>query len=201
MPDPGKSMSNDEQIKLEYATLMAQYNAARDEINGLLDASRQMVNLTVTAISVFLGVLTFVEAEWPLVFLILPFFLYGLVWVQLRHILLMRRLSRYIATVIAPRVREIVAALGPATDTSHLLSWEASWQSPGAQPGGVWLLPVLGTGYGLPLLAAVTALVAYPVIVDSIPVEGWLLMMANVIALAYSLALGYMVEFRRFGQR
>ncbi|MBN1427243.1 MAG: hypothetical protein JXB07_02585 [Anaerolineae bacterium] len=194
-------MSKEEHIQLEYTTLMEQYKAARDEINGLLEASRQMVGLTFTVISLFLGVSAFVETKMPIAYLILPFFLYGLTWVQLRHILLMRRASEYIATTVAPRVRDLLKALSPnsSLDTSHILDWEERWQSPGMRKGGLWLLPVLGAGYGLPLFAAVLSLGAYFLLVPIVPFLDWVLIVANLVGLVYSVILGFLIEFRRFG--
>jgi len=195
-------MSKEEQLKLEHSTLMEQYKSARDEINSLLNASRQIVNLTLTVISLFLGISIFVEAKLPLAFLILPFFLYGLAWVQMRHILFVRRLSAYIAKAITPRIREILREISPQDpiDTEHILSWEGTWQSPGRRKGGILLLPVLGASYGLPLFTAVLSLIAYLFSVSAIPITGWILIGANLAAFSYSLILGFLVELRRFGQ-
>ncbi|MBN1310939.1 MAG: hypothetical protein JXB30_05910 [Anaerolineae bacterium] len=193
-------MDNEEQLKLEYATLMEQYKAAREEINALLDSSRQMVGLTFTVISLFIGVSAFVEAQMPIAYLILPFFLYGLTWVQLRHILLMRRASVYIAKTVAPRVREILQALSPGSslDAGHILDWEERWQSPGERRGGLWLLPVLGAGYGLPLFAALLSLGAYFLLTPAVSPLGWVLIAANLVGLIYSFILGFLIEFRHF---
>ena len=40
-------MSIEEQIKLEHSTLMEEYKALRDEMNRLLDASRQTLNISI----------------------------------------------------------------------------------------------------------------------------------------------------------
>lgn len=195
-------MKKEEQLKLEYSILVEQYKAARDEINALLDASRQVVNLTLTAISLFLGVLAFVEAKLPVIFLVLPFFLYGLDWVQLRHILLMRRLSAYIAEALAPRIRGIIREISPKDrlDTSHILSWEEKWKSPGRNSRGLFLIPVLGASYGLPLFAAILSVSAYFFLTPTISYVEWILIAINVVAFFYSLVLGFLVEFLRFGQ-
>ncbi len=195
-------MSREEQLKMEHSTLMEQYKAARDEIESLLDASRQVVNLTLTVISLILGASVFVEAKLPIAFLILPLFLYGLVWMQLRHILLMRRASAYITEAIAPRVRNILKEMFPekTAEPEHILNWEEGWQSPGRRKGGVWLLPVLGASYGLPLFAAILFLVAYIFSVSVIPIAGWVLIGINLLSLIYSIVLGFLVEFRRLGQ-
>jgi hypothetical protein len=195
-------MSREEQLKLEHATLMEQYKAARDEIESLLDASRQVVNLTLTAVSLILGASVFIETKLPIAFLILPLFIYGLVWMQLRHILLMRRASAYIAKAIAPRVRRILKEMSPekTIETEHILNWEEGWQSPGHRKGGVLLLPVLGANYGLPLLAAALFLVAYIFSVSAVHIAGWILIGINLVALIYSITLGFLVEFQRYGQ-
>lgn len=198
-------MSKERQIEMEYSTLMAQYRAARDEIDGLLGASRQIVNLAFTVISLFLGVLTFTEARLPVIYLILPFFLYAVVWVQLRHILLMRRASAYISESIAPRVREIInqSYAQKKFQTNHILNWENEWKSPGQGKDIIFLLPVLGAGYGVPLFAAVLSLIGYVYIspVSTISYGEWILIIVNLIALFYSITLGFLIEFRHFGQK
>ena len=193
-------MGREEQLKFEHATLMAQYRSTRNEIEALLDASRQVVRLTLTVISLVLVALTFFEAKLPIAFLIVPFFLYGLAWTQLRHILLMRRASAHIAETISPQVRRILEGMSPENTTGmgHLLNWEEEWQSPGRRQGGLWLLPVLGANYGLPLLAAVLSVVAYGFSVPDVRLAGWVLIGVNALALIYSLVLGWAVEFRRF---
>lgn len=193
-------MSREQQRQLEHATLMAQYRSARDEIESLLDASRQVVRLTLVVVSLVFGTSVFVEAQVPLLFLVVPLFLYGLVWTQLRHILLMRRASAYVAEVLAPRVRSLLEEMGPDEPVAmdHILSWEEGWQSPGRRKGGLLLLPVLGASYGLPLLAAVMSVAAYRLSVSTVTLQGRILMGLNALALIYSLFLGGLVEFGWF---
>lgn len=194
-------MSKERGLELEHATLLEHYNATREEINGLLDASRQVVAMTFTLISLFVGVLVFVEEEYARVLLILPLFLNGLAWVQLRYNLLMLSASAHIANVIAPRVRAILHALSddPQAEFDHILNWEKSTRSHGHRKFGWLLLPVLGSGYGFPLFAAVLSLIAYVAIVSEIKTGDWLLLAINLAALVYSVVLGYWVEFRRLG--
>jgi hypothetical protein len=80
------------------------------------------------------------------------------------------------------------------------LNWEESWQTPGRRQRGILLLPVLGANYGLPLFAAILSLLAYGLSAPVISGAGWILVAVNVMALIYSLVLGYMVEFQRFEQ-
>jgi len=195
-------MTKEKQLDLEYSTLMAQYKSARDEINSLLESSRQVVNLTFTAISLFIGASAFFGAKFQEAYLILPFFLYGLTWVQLRHILLMRRASGYIAKLIAPRIRVILQDIFPKShlETSHILNWEEGWQSPGQRKHGFFLLPVLGAGFGLPLFAAILSLGVYLLGASPIYPRDWALIIANLAGLSYSIVLGFLIEFKRFGQ-
>jgi hypothetical protein len=199
-------VSREDQIKLEYDTLLEQYRVARAEIYGYLESSRQIVGLTLTAISLFLAVLAFVKAELPVIFLVLPLFLHGLAWIQLRYLLLTRRLQGYIARTLAPRLRVLLAEIAPdhRLDPGAILAWDVNLHNLPIAPRGpvqfVLLLPVLGASYGLPLAAACMSLAAYfasgP---DYLPGE-WLLLALNVAALTYSLLLGYWVEFRRLGR-
>ena len=195
-------MSREEQLKLEHTTLMEQYKSTRNEIESLLVASRQVANMTLMILSLILGASVFIEAKLPIALLILPFFLYGMVWIQLRYILLMRRASAYIAEAIAPRVRGILKEIFPekAIETEHILNWEERWQSPGRRKSGVLLLPVLGANYGLPLFAALLFLVVYIFSVSVISSTGWILIGINMLAQIYSIVLGFLVEFRRLGQ-
>jgi hypothetical protein len=194
------------QLQLEYATLMEQYKAGRAEIDALLDASRQVVNLSLVLITLLLSLLAFfessIESSMPFAFLILPFFLYGLVWMQLRHILLMRRASGYISQSIAPRVRQIIQEISPAgpIDQRGILNWEEEWKSPGKRRGKFFLLPVMGANYGLPLFAAVLFAGMYYFYFSQMTWLSWVLIGLNALALLYSLYLGYVIEFKRFGQ-
>ena len=194
-------MSKEDQIQLEYATLMEQYKSARDEINALLESSRQVITLTFTVISLFVGISAFVETKLTIAYLVLPFFLYGLAWVQLRHILLARKAATYISEAVAPRVREILISLSPKDppDTEHILDWGERWQSPGQRKRGFWLLPVLGAGYGMPLFAAVLSVCVYFFLTPAIALLDWILIAANLGGLVYSVILGFLVEFRQFG--
>ncbi|MCA9905679.1 MAG: hypothetical protein KC547_17610 [Anaerolineae bacterium] len=195
-------MGKDEQLRLEHSTLIEQYKSTRAEITSLLDASRQTLNLSLTAISIFLSVSIFAESRLPIAFLILPFFLYGLALVQLRHILLIRRASAYISEVIAPRLRELLQEASPADPirVEHILNWEETWQSPMPRQLGLLSLPILGSNYGLPLLAALLSLAAYLFSVPEISMLGWILIAINFVALLYTVVIGFLVEFKRFGQ-
>jgi hypothetical protein len=190
-------LTMEEQLKLEHSTLMEQYKAIRYEINSILSVSRQTVNLTLTVIALFLGVSLFVEAKLPMVFLIAPFFLYGLTLTQLRHILIMRECSEYITVRIAPRVRAILMRLSPegSSEFDYILDWEQTWRTPARDKGGTWLLPALGAGYALPLFAAVLSLIVYVSTVSQVSTIGWLLIAANLLALLYCLGLGFWLEF------
>ena len=148
-----------------------------------------------------MGVAAFVDIKFPIVYLILPFFLYAVAWVQLRYILLMRRTSAYITVTIAPRVREIIQELSKKTiDLTHILNWEEGWKSPGSRQNGIWLLPILGAGYGLPLFAALLLISVYFFSVPKISGGAWILITINFLAITYSVILGFIIEFKRFGQ-
>jgi hypothetical protein len=195
-------MKKEDYLTLELSTLLEQYKSARKEIDSLLDASRQVVNLTFTVISLFIGISAFSNLKIPIVYLVFPLFLYAVAWVQLRHILLMRRLSAYIAESIAPKVRGIMRELSPQKnfDANHLLNWEEGWKSPGSHKGGFLLLPILGAGYGIPLFAAIVSLLIYLNLTPNIFFIDAILIVANITSLVYSAILGFLIEFRRFGQ-
>ncbi|MBN1123027.1 MAG: hypothetical protein JXJ17_18265 [Anaerolineae bacterium] len=192
-------MTHEERLQLEHATLMAEYESARTEIEGLLESSRQTNNLLLTVISLFVGGLVFFNTQLPLAFLILPLFLYGLTWTQVRQVLITRQVSAHIAQVIAPRVREILSQLDMAhpVDDKIVMAYEGKAASPARSKGGLLLIPALGAGYGLPLLAAIISVGAYLLIARPIGVIGWVLIAVNAAALVYSAALGFMIEFGR----
>ena len=168
----------------------------------LLVASRQVVNLTLTVISLILGASVLIDMRPPIIFLILPFFLYGLMWTQLRYILLVRRAAAYISDVIAPRVRSILQEIYPdeIVETKHILDWEERWQSPGHRKSGILLLPVLGANYGIPLFTSIVLLFLYISSSSGLSFFSLFLIAINIIAIIYSIFLGFLFEFRRFGQ-
>jgi hypothetical protein len=192
-------MTHEERLQLEHATLMAEYESARTEIEGLLESSRQTNNLMLTVISLFVGGLVFFNTQLPIAFLILPLFLYGLTWTQVRQVLITRQVSTHIDTVIAPRVREILAQLDMAhpVDAGVVMAYEGKATSPARSKGGWLLIPALGAGYGLPLLAAILSTGAYLLVARHIGVIGWVLIGINAAALIYSAALGLAIEFGR----
>ncbi len=192
-------MTHEERLQLEHATLMAEYESARTEIEGLLESSRQTNNLMLTVISLFVGGLVFFNTQLPIAFLILPLFLYGLTWTQVRQVLITRQISAHIDTVIAPRVREILGQIDMAhpVDDQIVMSWEGRAASPARSKGGWLLIPALGAGYGLPLLAAMLSAGAYLLIAHPVGVIGWALIGINAVALIYSAALGLVIEFGR----
>jgi hypothetical protein len=196
----GRDMNREEQLRLEHATLMAQYRAARDEIDGLLASSRQVVALTLTLMSLILAGAAFIEAKMPIMFLVAPLFLNGLAWTQLRHLLLMRQASAYIADRIAPRVRVLLEEMvdGESGGMEYILDWEEGWRGPGERRRRILLLPVVGATYGLPLFAALVFLLAYGLSVSQVTILEGMLIGVNVLVLLYSGAMGWLVEFRGF---
>ena len=197
-------MATDEQLRLEHATLIEQYRATRAEIDGLLEASRQILSFCVTVISAFLG-LSYVtqNTDFAKAFLVFPLVLYGIVLVQLRYLLLMRQASAYISKVIAPRMRTILQTTGDSkAGFSYILNWEETRRTLAQQRGGWLLLPVLGSSYGLPLLAAVLFVAAYlhMVGIPNVDDVDKVLLLCNGIALLYCVVLGIRIEFTKLGQ-
>lgn len=194
-------ITKDEILQLEYKTLMEQYKASRDEMNGLLSSSRQIITLVFTVISVFTGIAIYFKTNTPLAFLFLSLFICMVTWVQLRYILLIRRLSAYISNVISPRIQVIFKELSGNDNLliGDLLSWEKNWQSPGKNIWKMFLFPVLGSGFGIPLLVSLLIIIFYFKFIPDMATIDWTLIILNIIAIIYSSVLGFLIEYNKFG--
>ncbi|HAN78181.1 MAG TPA: hypothetical protein DCQ31_10615 [Bacteroidales bacterium] len=193
-------LTKDENLQLEYKTLLDQFKAARDEINGLLNSSRQIVNIVLSVLSIFIGISIYAQTKLPVAFLFLSLFLCMITWIQIRYILLVRRLSSYIENTIAARIREIHKELsGNYTAEINPLGWESN---PKGQMKTLWkllLIPVLGSGFGVPFLSAIISVWIFCSLSPEKTSFEILFIGADVAALVYTLTLGVLIEFFNLG--
>ena len=203
MSQEPKSISPKEVIEAELKVVLEEYKTLREELLANIDAARQVLNLTLTAVGVFLAVSPlFLQSQQPGLFLVVPFLFYAMAWAQLRYILLGHDISNYLRKVVEPQVRGNLSELAPTVqrDFSLVLGWSNRGGGLLKHHKGIFVLPIAGANYGIPLLAAVFSMVAYFVLVFSgggaVLMLDWLLLALNAGALIYSMVWGFRVEFK-----
>jgi hypothetical protein len=204
MSNDQKKSTPKEAIEIELNVVLEEYKTLREEMLTNIDASRQVLNLTLTGTGLFLAISPlFIQSQLPILFLTVPFVFYAMAWAQLRYVLLIHDISDYLREVIEPRIRKNLSELAPTTDRdfSAVLGWSNRGGGLLQHHKSIFILPIAGANYGIPLLAAVFSVVAYFVIVfrgvESITVPGWFLLALNACALVYSVVWGFRVEFKK----
>jgi hypothetical protein len=193
-------LKKDEILQLEYRALLDQFKASRDEINGLLSSSRQTVNLVLSVLSIFIGISVYAQTKLPIAFLFLSLFLCMITWIQVRYIILVRRLSSFIENKIASRIREIHSELYEDNLTLiNPLSWELNSKSQMSTMGKIFLLPALSSGYGIPILAAIISITIFFNLTPEISGIEIFIVIIDIIVLVYTITLGILIEFFNLG--
>lgn len=206
-------MQRDEQLKIEHSTLLEEYKALKSEIVSNLNAARQVVNLTLTAIGALIAATPYIaQSDMEILFLVAPIFLYGLAWTQLRYIFLVLDMGTYLKERLIPRIRAVLEEMSPgkppdhnSVSYDHIMSWESPGKSPIRLPSSTFLkvlfIPIAGSNYGLPLLVAVVSAAAFVVLASSRqePLSGHevMLLLINVLAFFYSVFWGFKAEAKR----
>jgi hypothetical protein len=197
-------MKDAELGKLEISILLEEYKTLRDEILQTLESNRQILNLTLTAAGALIaGSAFFISSRMPTFFLVAPLVFYGLAWTQLRYIFLVYHVNDYLKTTVEPRIRQNLAELSPEgqRDVSQILGWSREKRGVLRRSRSLLILPIAGSNYGIPLLAAVVSVVAYVVFVVqnswAVSTLDMVLIAVNVVAIAYSILGGVWAEFRQ----
>lgn len=197
-------MSETRHLELEYTALLEEYRSLREEINATLDSSRQVVNLTLVGVGGLIAFFPFLlQLQSQTVFLLIPFFFYGLAWTQLRYILLAQRIGSYLDKNVISRIRSILktVANGEEDDYGSFMSWESGRGTNLILQVGFSVVLIEGAGFAIPLLAGLLSLVVFVIISrQSSYVLNWidiLLMIINIGALLYSAYWGFRLALGR----
>lgn len=185
----------EEQIKLEHSTLLVEYGTMREEILFQIEASKQMVNLTLTAAGILIaGTPYIIQSQLPILFLVAPLIFYAFAWVQMRTLISTINPSEYIVNILVPRIRRTLVDLGSEkeSDFSSIMSWDM-YARKADSSYNLLLIPTVGGFYGLNLLASALAIIAFFVNqnLQSISVVDTVLIALNGIFFLYTLALGF----------
>lgn len=194
-----------EAVEVELKVVLEEYKTLRQEILANIDASRQILNLTLTGTGLFLAVSPlFVQSQLPTLFLLVPLVFYAMAWAQLRYILLVQDINHYLGEDVEPRIRKGLEEIASTTDREFdaVLGWSNRGGGLFRHHRSVLILPIAAANYGIPLLAAVTSVGAYFLIVlgggGTIGPIDWFLTVLNMGALAYSAAWGFRIELKRY---
>jgi F0F1-type ATP synthase assembly protein I len=193
----------EQRLKIEHETLLEEYKSLREQIIEMDGFSRQVQNIALIVVGALIaGTGVIVDKKLQIVFLIFPLFLYTLAWAQVRFVWTVFGMSNYIKTMLAPRIKSILAEL--SNENSHnfelVFRWETHWKGI-VRSYGLIALPVAGSHYGTTLLAAILSVGAYFLLSDpntgTSPFVVVLLLLLNASAFIYSVVIGFKVEFGR----
>jgi hypothetical protein len=200
-------MGSEDQLRSELSLLTDEYKALKAEIVSNLVSARQVSGLAFAGIGALIaGGRFLVESEQPIFFLVTPVFFYALAWAQLRYVFLVLDMGAHLRCVVAPRVRQLLAALSDSGERTfdHVFSWEDLGKSPVRCRSNRLLkllfIPIAGANFGIPLLAAASSVVAFFVFHQSdvaMSSSELTLLCLNVFALVYSAACGLAAEQMR----
>ncbi len=200
-------MGREDQLRSEMTLLTDEYKALKAEIVSNLVSARQVSGLAFAAIGVLIaGGRFLVESGQSSLLLIAPVFFYALAWAQLRYVFLVLDMGAHLRCVVAPRVRQLLHDLADSDERNfdHILSWENRGKSPvrGLPNRLLKLLfiPIAGANFGIPLLAAVSSVIAFFVFHKSdvgVSKAELVLLALNLAAFVYSAAWSIAAERAR----
>lgn len=202
-------MKKDEYAKIELDIVIEEYRALKNEIGSNLNAARQIVQLTFTAVAVLLGATPLIIAsKLNILFLVIPLVFYALVWSQLRYIYLVLDIGNYLQAKTIPAVRHLLSELSSVKKKTELDDIMA-WETPGKGPIRLrrsWLqkilfIPIAGANLGISLLASTGCVAAFYLssnldfrLLTSLEI---ILLLLNAIALLYTAYWSFQAELRR----
>lgn len=153
-------------LKSEYDILVEEYKAMKSEISELLREARQITNLALTAIGVFIAGIAAV-VQWqirltPELLLVLPFLFYFLTCIQLRYVFQALDIGKYLSGTTIPHVQNLLCNLLPdrKQEIETVLSWEMPKRGP-IPTRGVLFFPIASASYGMPFLFSIILIGIY----------------------------------------
>ena len=194
----------DKYLQKELDILLEEYKALRGELVLTMGNTRQILHLSLIAIGVFLAASpNIITSGYTVLFLIIPFCLYGLGLTFLRYLFLHIEIIDHIHHVVTPRVRSILKDLCPNKDRNFdgVMSWEEESGFVGPlKRYSVIYWPIPAAPQLVPILASVVSIAAYFFTVHSplksLPAVDYFLLVANIFALPYLMYIGFRVGRR-----
>lgn len=147
----------------EFDTVLAlhleEYKTLREEIISLQEFARKNVTTTYTGIGILIAAAPFIVSyNLEELFLVFPFFFYGLALASVKYALAVLNIGSYLKLELIPAIRELLRGKG-SKDVKNLFEWE---YKPGVvKKYGFLLLPATGAHYWITLLSAALSIVAY----------------------------------------
>jgi hypothetical protein len=150
-----------EQLKLEHATLMHEYNVVYTGINTHNQLSAGLTGVTTTAAAALIGGAQFLQPN-PVLFLVAPFIFYMLAWIHLRYMLVNNHLVSYLRNDLRPALHRTLSAITPgeARSFSHVVALEERYAQLEQRVSPI-LLPTSAAPYLFNLLTAVLSVGGY----------------------------------------
>lgn len=194
-----KALSETDSAKINI--LLHEYNALKSEIASTLETSRQMLNLTFTLFGLFIAGFPFItdlviQLNIRQIILVSPILFYLIAWSQIRYIMLVLDMGTYLR-------EHTVAKLNRYLGNDLALSWEDKGRSQlkRAKWSAALVIPIAGSHFAVPILAAIAPLLGYFVFMSNngltLNVLDYVLIFLNIVAFVYSVFWGFYVETQR----
>jgi len=204
--DKRGDMNQDKSIQMQFDSLLEEYRTLKLEIVSNLEASRNISNLTLTAIGALIALTPFIiNNDAIFLFLIAPIFFYGLAWSQLRYIYLVLDMGAYLRNTVIPGIHRVLSSSRKNRHIDEIMSWELPGKNPTSLRKNkllrILFLPIAGANYGIPILASAFSALAF-VFLSKLNSQAFstlhiAMLTINIIALIYSAFWGFQAEFRR----
>ncbi len=201
-------MTKEEQVKAEHSTLLEEYSAMRAEIISTSDSARQVLNLTLTAIAIFIAAIpSIIQSKLIILFLIIPLFFYALAWTQLRYVYLVLSVGQYLREVLIPSIRRNLIEHSPNVDHDfkEVMSWEfiggGLMRRSRSRLRSLFFLPIAGANFSVPFLGILLSIGAYVAFIvqtqSTLSSIETVLLAINAVAFLYSVFWGFQAEVKR----
>lgn len=157
-----------EALLLELDLHKTEFSALRDEVIHLIDAEKQVLNISLVAAGAGISVLSLIDQNsLYIVLLLFPFVFHVILWEMLNSIKALSAISSYLTTTLIPRVNAILDELGSQRKEVIVLGWEIQTAKTSAKPLQLLFTSLTPTRHWMPILAVAGLLLAYTVMIQA----------------------------------
>jgi len=199
-------MNKDEQNKLVQNALLEEYKSLREEILSTSESSRKLLYFALVGIGILIsGSFYITKPEYRLLLLIVPFFFYSLILIQLKYIFFIKGFGDHIKNHISPCIRKNLAELSSdknESDFEFILNWESNKKNKDHyRYDKIYIFPLSLAEIGIFFIAAIMPVIIYCDLTKLIPnlSVDIILIFVNICMVVYCIILGiiYIKETNR----
>ena len=176
-----------EAIKLQYQTLMAEYQSMRQSVSDNRSMQGQLDNIALAALGISIPIILTVldqAAEFLGVILLIPILFFAVTFTQMRHERMLMVAALYIDGELKPRIEEILAKI--SSEKLLVLQWEGYLSRNSWYRGlffewiSVCLHSIIGFGAGIGIIG-IYAFIRLSYSGKIYPFEIWLLVINGIL--------------------